>query len=145
MRELTDLARKYWLGVVLSIMAMIILDNIFGTVCFSKILFGVPCPACGITRAAKLMLTFRFRESFQMHPLLLLIVLEGIFCLIIKKILKKYRFFINFSVIICIVIFVSFYIYRMQLYFPEVEPLIYKEDNYLHKILRLYAGYKLQK
>ena len=30
---------------------------------------GVPCPACGITRACKLFLTGRIKDAFIMHPL----------------------------------------------------------------------------
>ncbi|WMJ89044.1 DUF2752 domain-containing protein [Anaerocolumna sp. MB42-C2] len=143
MNELLELIKKYWLGVVLCIIAMIILNSIFGTVCLSKIFIGIPCPACGITRATKLLLTGHFRESFQMHPLLLLIAFEVIICKIIKNLLKKCRFFINFNVIICMVIFVSFYIYRMKVYYPNVEPLVYWKDNYLHKAVKLYWEYKL--
>jgi hypothetical protein len=142
MNELIDLAKKYWIGIVLSIFVMIFLDTVFGTVCPSKLLIGLPCPACGITRATKLLLTGHFRESFQMHPLLLLLIFQVIFCQIMKKILKKCRFFVNFSVIMDVVIFVSFYIYRMKMYYPNVEPLTYWQDNYLHRLLNLYYTYK---
>jgi hypothetical protein len=123
---------------------MIILNIIFGTVCFSKILFGIPCPACGITRATILLLTGHFRASVQMHPLLLLIIFSGIFLLFIKKILKNYILFIKIYVIICLVIFVIFYIYRMRLYYPYTEPMTYWQDNYLDKIMILFRKYKLQ-
>lgn len=143
MKELMDFAKKYWLGVVLCILALTLLNTIFGTVCFSKLFIGLPCPACGITRASFLLLTGHFKESFQMHPLLLLVIFETVFCLIIKKILKKCRFFINFSVIMVVVIFVSFYIYRMKMYYPNVEPLTYWQDNFLHKFVELFYKYKL--
>lgn len=140
MKDLTELAKKYLLGIVLCIVVMISMNYLFGTVCTSTILLGLPCPACGITRATILMLTGHFNESFQMHPLLLLVFVEFIFCIIIKKILKNYRFYINISVIICLAIFVCFYIYRMSEYFPNIEPLVYRSDNILRKTISLYRS-----
>lgn len=142
MNELIELVKKYWVGIILSIIAMIIFNYIFGSVCFSTIVFGIPCPACGITRATLLLLTGHFRESFQMHPLLILVILGIITYVIIKKRLKNYRFFIKIYVIICLVIFVVFYIYRMKLYYPNLEPMVYRQDNYLHKIVILINNYK---
>ncbi len=145
MKELIELIKRYWIGIVLCIITMIFLNSIFGTVCISKLFIGVPCPACGITRASVFLLTGHFREAYQMHPLLFLIIMEVVFCLIIKKVLKNYRFFINISVIICMAIFVSFYIYRMKVYYPNVEPMVYWKDNYLHKMINLYHSYRLQR
>lgn len=144
-KEWIELLKKYWVGIVLFIIVMIIMNLIFGTVCFSTILFGIPCPACGITRAALLLLTGHFRESFQMHPLLLLVILGFIIYPIIKNKLKNYGFFVKIYVIICILIFVSFYIYRMNRYFPNVEPMVYRPDNYFHNILVLIHKCRLQK
>lgn len=144
MKELIDLVKRNWIGIVLCIITLVILNAIYGSVCLSTIFLGIPCPACGMTRAAFLMLTGHFRESFQMHPLLILVIFGVIGYPIIKKILKNYRFFVKIYVIICVVIFVSFYIYRMKMYFPNVEPMVYRQDNYLHNILLLLHKCKLQ-
>ncbi|HHV12978.1 MAG TPA: DUF2752 domain-containing protein [Clostridiales bacterium] len=134
---LVEAIKKYWLGLALCLVAMIVLDYFFGSVCFSLLFFGIPCPGCGMTRAAKLMLTGHFRESFHMHPLLLLVVIGIIGYPIIKKILKKYILIIKLYVIICIVIFIGVYIYRMNLYYPDIEPMVYYKDNYLHRVMLL--------
>lgn len=144
LKEIKALAKKYWIGIILCLISMIVLNRIFHSVCYSTILFGIPCPACGMTRATILLLTGHFRESFQMHPLLLLFIFELIFCLCIKKILNNYRFFINISVILCMVIFVSFYIYRMKMNYPNIAPMVYRQDNYLHKILIFLHKCRLQ-
>ncbi len=142
---LVEVMKKYWLGALLCLGAMIILDFFFGSVCFSTLFFGIPCPACGMTRAAKLMVTGHFRESFQMHPLLFLVAIGIIGYPIIKKILKNYILIIKLYVIICIVIFIGVYIYRMRMYYPGIEPMVYYKDNYLHRIMRLLYDSRLVK
>lgn len=137
-RDLIELVKRYWIGIVVSIVALFAVNRIFGSVCSTTILFGIPCPACGITRATKLMLTGHIRESLEMHPLLILVILGVIIYPIIKKTLKNYRFFINSYVIICVVIFVGFYCYRMWNYFPDVEPLVYREENYINRLYSLF-------
>ncbi len=145
MKPFIGLVKKHWVGIILCCLTMIILDYLFGTVCFSVILFGIPCPACGMTRAAKLMLTGHFRESFHMHPLLLFVAFGILNCIIIKKILKNYIVIIKLYVIISIVIFIGFYIYRMKMDFPNIEPMVYNENNYLYKIAMLWHKSKLIK
>lgn len=41
---------------------------IFHTVCPLRILTGRLCPACGLTRAAFLVLSLRFRDAWNMNP-----------------------------------------------------------------------------
>ena len=129
MSDLIHLVKRYWLGILLSLIALAILNLLFGSVCFSVILFGIPCPACGITRASKLMITGHFLESVQMHPLLILVIFGFILYPIIKKQLNNYCFFIKFYVIICLIIFIVYYIYRLKVYFPNKEPMLYQPDN----------------
>lgn len=129
--------KRYGLAITLCIISLIIMNYIFGTVCVSKIFFGIPCPACGITRASKLMLMGRFRQSFEMHPLLILVIIGIILYFISRKYLHNSRLFIRVYVIICIVIFIGFYVYRMLVYFPNVEPMVYRQNNLLANIRSL--------
>jgi len=132
--------KNYGVAVLLCVVTLFLINRIFKTVCFSVLFFGIPCPACGITRATRLLLTGHIKESLQMHPLLVLVIFSTIFCLIIKKKLKKSRFFINLYVIICILIFIGYYIYRMNKYFPNVEPLLYRENNVLEYLYKLWGN-----
>lgn len=134
------LVKKYWLGVVICIITLFILDYVFHTVCFSTLIFGIPCPACGITRATKLLLTGQIKESFYMHPLLIIFIITSAFCLIIKKVLKKCRFFLKLYGIIWLVIFIAFYIYRMANFYPRVEPLTYYKDNFIAILYHLWTS-----
>jgi len=142
MQELIELVKKYWIGLVLFFITMIIMNIIFGSVCYSTLLFGIPCPFCGMTRATILMLTGHFRESFRMHPLLPLVIFEFAIYPFTRKRIKKYRLFIGINVIICMLVFVSLYLYRMNVYYPNTEPMLYRQDNYLHHIMLLISKSK---
>ncbi len=45
--------------------------------CPMKLLFGIPCPCCGITRAMISLLKGNIRESFYYHPVWPIIILTG--------------------------------------------------------------------
>lgn len=145
LKELFELLKKYWIGMILCFVIILVFNFLFGTVCYTTLLFGIPCPACGITRATVLMLTGHFRESFQMHPLLFLVILGIISYPFIKKRLTNYVFFVKLYVIMSIVVFVGFYIYRMKMYYPNVEPLVYRQDNFFHNMIWNMNQYNLLK
>lgn len=100
-----------------------IMYNIFGDVmlnffsCPIYRIFGVPCAACGITRAYRLFFTGHFKEAFLMHPLFLLPLI-----FLFRKFRRKW---IVFSVM---GIFLAVYIIRFLLLFPDVPPFTYNSD-----------------
>lgn len=47
---------------------MALTQFLFHSVCPSAILFGFPCPACGLTRAGLLLLRGDLAGAFEMHP-----------------------------------------------------------------------------
>ncbi len=142
---IVEIFKKYWIGIVLCLLVLMGLNYIYGSVCFSTIMLGIPCPGCGITRATKLMLTGHFKESFQMHPLLPLVIFGVLSYPIIKKILKNYILIVKIYVIICLVIFIGFYIYRMKVYYPNIQPMVYYKDNYLYRITVFLQNFRLMK
>lgn len=50
----------------------------YGAFCPSVLLLGLPCPVCGMTRAALLLLQGRPLDSLRMHPLLLPLLFFGL-------------------------------------------------------------------
>lgn len=127
--------KKYTFPFILCVLFVESMNLLFGTVCYSILLFGLPCPFCGITRAAKLMLQGKFKASFDMHPLLILVIFGVLLYIIINILLKKSMVIIKKYVTICIIIFLLFYIYRMKSYFPYKEPMVYQENNLLSYII----------
>lgn len=81
---------------------------------------GIPCPACGITRACRLFLTGQIKDAFIMHPLFWM---PAIF--IFKPFQKKW------SIITFTSLFILVYIVRMAVLFPDTPPLTY---NYMSTI-----------
>ncbi|NLZ81326.1 MAG: DUF2752 domain-containing protein [Clostridiales bacterium] len=137
MKELKLSIKQYWLAAAFCTIFVMIIDYFFDTVCYTEILFGIPCPFSGITRATKLMLTGNFIESFQMHSLLILVIIGVVLYILLKSKSLKYRNVMVFYGIISLIIFIVFYIYRMKVYYPNVEPMIYKEDNILSWIINI--------
>ena len=63
------------LGVYILGMVWIILNNIYDislVLCPTKILFGIPCPGCGMTRAVKLCLE-ELLAAIRMNPNIILV------------------------------------------------------------------------
>jgi hypothetical protein len=71
--------------VVLLTSALSILDFFriknYGSACISKALFGVACPACGMTRAFLSVLTLNFRMAFYYNPAWWTVPIAALCCL----------------------------------------------------------------
>lgn len=143
MDTIKHLVKQYRISILLILISFYILKRLMGTVCYSAILLGIPCPACGLTRAAGLLASGRFRESFHMHPLLFLVIIGVILYPMLKSTTRNYKLFMNIYVIITMVTFVCLYIYRMLNLYPAVEPMVYHKDNMLAKLLAIiqYMGH----
>lgn len=133
MKELTKLWKHYWLAILLLTATLFILNLLTGSGCLSVILLGIPCPACGLSRAVGLLFAGKFTESFQMHPLLIFVIAGAILYPLLKYTTKRYKLFLYIYVIITITTFMCFYFYRMLHFYPEVEPMVYNKDNLLAK------------
>ena len=63
---------KKKIGFLTAIAALIVLGVLVMTGiyrCPFKMLFKIPCPLCGMTRALKCAVQFKMREAFAYHPL----------------------------------------------------------------------------
>jgi len=109
----------------------------FGLVCPMVILFGIPCPGCGLTRAGVLFLTGNFAESFRMHPLLVPTV-AFIMWAIVEKFFGSQNFkkMQNPVIVLSVSAFVL-YIFRMIRMFPYYPPMVMNSESVLHNIIFL--------
>lgn len=131
-----------WKPAMFILIVMGILVLLFDASCISRLTVGIPCPACGMSRAAILFFQGRWAESLQMHPFFPAVLLWVILSGINRYILKKDSKFLRYYAIIGIVAGIIFYLYRMVCYFPDTEPMLYQKDNYLNRILCLLRGIK---
>lgn len=98
--------------------------------CISKLTTGLPCPGCGSTRAALALINFDFKAYFHYNPLLILtIIIIFISVYKVDLILNYKKVFISI-----LLIYLIFYIYRMILYFPNIEPMDYNSKSLVCKL-----------
>lgn len=104
-------------------------------VCPMVLFWGLPCPGCGMTRAALLFFKGKWNTAWQMHPFFFVL-------LVLAAVAAAFRYgagrsMPGFKRIVPAVLILSilFYVYRMIRYFPGQEPMTYSS----HNILRLLA------
>ncbi len=77
------------IAILCIIIYMSVTQYLFHSVCPIAILFGFPCPACGLTRAGISFLTAHFSTAFQMNPCIFLLIPYFLYLWIYKYIFEK--------------------------------------------------------
>jgi hypothetical protein len=98
-----------------------------GSICLIYNTTGVPCPTCGMTRSYLALLHGDLSSAFLYHPLFFLVPVLFYAFLYQKKKLMIGLFFL----------FVLVYIYRMIVYFPHTEPMLYLRHSLWGRIINL--------
>lgn len=140
-RELFKEDLHHAFSVIAVVIAMIGLSNLlFGKICALRMIAGIPCPGCGLTRAFLLLLQGKVKEATVIHPFWLPVLIVFAAFLICRYFIvndKKRKKAIYIIGILAIVIFVGmfvFYFYRMAMYYPKKEPMVYDKYNLINKI-----------
>lgn len=105
--------------------------------CFFKLIYGIPCPGCGSTRALYYLFKFNIKKALYYHPLILFI-----FPLLLLIIFHKNKFFISlykstlfWFVILCI--YIGAWIIRLILMFPDTPPMDYNYSSVCYRIYEI--------
>lgn len=115
---------------------IIVVMLIFNTKCIFKLVIGVPCPGCGLTRAWISCLKGDILKAFNWHPLFLLIPILGILIfLYFKKSFIKCRIYILILICIIVSLYLITYIFRMMTLFPYMEPLDYNSQSFINQLI----------
>ena len=131
------IVKKYFLLTIVFILYFVLANYFFNNICPTMILFGVPCPACGMTRAGILFLTGNFAESFRMHPLFIPSILFIIGLMLFKFVwTDKIKYLQNLSIVL-LICFLVLYVFRMVFLFPNYPPMVVNNDSILHNIVYL--------
>lgn len=130
--------RQFGLAVVVLLIYMTVVSQIFGAFCPVRLFTGLPCPGCGITRAAVFLMTCRWQQAWQMNPVVFPIMLcAAYFCLMRYLLGRKVKGMKVLAAIIMVLLAVVYCI-RMYLYFPERVPYVYTEANVLAHVFPFY-------
>ena len=136
--------KQAFIPIVVVIAVIAIANALFGRICPSRFLLGIPCPGCGLTRAFVLLLQGKIVEATIMHPYWAAVVIVAIVAFLYRYCLSNYEFWQKRSKLLqmcAIIIFISaiiFYVYRMVELFPNQVPMIYEKDNMLNNFIQRY-------
>jgi hypothetical protein len=133
--------RKYWWVPAILLGYYLIVQKFFTASCPIYQTIGIPCAGCGMTRAARFVLTGQFSRAFYLNPLAFFVVAFVLYCIFYRYIKgKAVPHFVKGIVVILILLFL-FYIVRMVLYFPDRVPYVYNYHNTLEGIIPGYRGF----
>lgn len=92
---------------------LLIVQLIFHTICPVAILFGIPCPGCGLTRALFSLITFHFKEAANYNLTIYLWVPFAIYLMIMRYIVQKKPAATTAITIVVSLLTIAYYIYRL--------------------------------
>lgn len=107
-------------------------------VCPLVLMTGLPCPGCGMTRAALLFLTGHWRQAFAMHPFFYVLLFLSAAFFVSRYILGRAARPAWTAAVLSLVLAAAlvFYLYRMLRFFPDRAPMVYFPDNLLRLLTR---------
>ena len=129
--------RQYSAAVILCGLFLLLLELLLGKTCLLRILLGIPCPGCGLSRAALLLFSGHPAESIALHPFLLPLLFVLLLWIWEHYILDRPPRLFAISICLCFGGMFIFYLYRMKHCFPLVPPMTYDSKNLAHTLLSL--------
>ena len=104
-RVIADLWKKYG-SVVIKLLAIVAIVLFYR--CPVKIIWGIDCPGCGLTRACLSALRFDFGAAFEYHPLFLLFGAWMVYFIFYEPINRKIKIGSKLTVFFATVTAVAF-------------------------------------
>ena len=99
--------------------------------CIIYLVTGLPCPACGLTRAFISLARLDLRQALAYHPLFFVVPFVPL--LAMKRITEKQRNVLAFTVL---GVLVAVWIVRMVMLFPHTPPLDYNDNSLFEWLFR---------
>lgn len=126
--------KEHWKAAIAVFAVLVVFVKCFGGACISQLVIGLPCPACGMSRAAELFVKGQIKDSIQMQPLFALLIIGVILLILCRYICRGHEAVLKYYAVCLIAFAVVYYIYRMKRYFPDVEPMTYRTENLFYLI-----------
>ncbi len=127
--------REYGIVALVFALYVPVSNFLFGAVCPLVAFCGIPCPGCGLSRAAFCLLTGRWQQAWQYHPMIFPIAIAALWFAWNRYLLGRKARGTMAVLLVLAVCLVIVYGLRMYLYFPDREPCVYKADNLLARFL----------
>lgn len=99
--------------------------------CPFQTITGIPCPGCNMTTSLYYLFHANLKRSLYYHALLLPTMLTFILCVYFRKNSK----FVTTLLIVWCILMITYYIYRMIMYFPN-SPMVYDKNSLIYFIFR---------
>lgn len=129
-----ELLKKYALSIAVILVYLVSSNLLFGSICPSRVLIGLPCAACGMTRAGFSMLALDFKSALYYNPMIFLavplIALYAGFKIWCPKLVRKLFYPALFILILSHIVFA----YRIQNHWGR-EPFLVNSNSIIHKII----------
>jgi cytochrome bd-type quinol oxidase subunit 2 len=134
----THVKKNLWVWISLTAFFLAVW-RITGTGCTFHGVIGIPCPGCGLTRAISFALRGDWQNAFTLHPLFWLapLVLAAAVLFLIFKPEKLSSDRMNLIWITLAILFLSVYIVRMILFFPNQDPMVFNQNALIPRVWRL--------
>ncbi len=123
--------KRFFIAAPLLGLFLFVTNQLFGGNCWLRLITGIPCPACGFTRACLLLLKGDVAGAWHMHAMVIPVIFGVILFCFCKYFLENGRKIWQSYGIILVTVAVIYYIWRMVQYFPRVNPMIYYQENWL--------------
>lgn len=130
--------KEYGIAIVALILYTVISNLLFHAFCPLIILSGVPCPGCGISRATVCFLTGRWKQAWQLNPMVFPIMTAAVYFGWNRYMLGRQAKGIKAVIAVVLGLMIIVYGVRMYMYYPNRVPYIYTEDNMLAHFYSLY-------
>ena len=130
--------KNMWMAAAAIAVYTILVNVLFHAFCPMVIFTGLPCPACGMTRALFYLVTGNISASVQMHPLGSWVVCLFLYYAWNRYIKGREARGMKILLGITFAMLIICYVWRMLLCFPDKAPCVYRKRNVLAGILPFY-------
>lgn len=130
-------------GIASFLLYLFLTEIVFHHICPMVIVTGLPCPACGLSRAVRYLFVGDFRQSLASNPFAIFwLLLAAYFAYMRYFCGKKVRYLYEIMACLCLVM-ILYYAYRMITGFPSDPPYVYQKNNLIsiliHSVLHSYS------
>lgn len=132
-RDLFDLR----FGIALFVLYLLLAEIAFHHICPMVIVTGLPCPACGLSRAVGYLFVGEFRKSLACNPFAIFWILFAAYFAYMRYVCgMKVRYLYEIMACLCLVMMI-YYAYRMITVFPSDPPYVYQKHNLITILINL--------